>query len=83
MIISSRKIVAMLMSRNVTTTSWVGTMGVRPFRTTNVRKAEIRAKATAIAARMRRNGQRWASAFPTSKVLSAASAVVMPAKSQQ
>ena len=59
------------------TISWVGTIGVSPVSTTNVRKADSSASTTATIASRRRSDQLRGSAAGESSISVAASAVVI------
>ena len=66
-----------MISRKVMTTWWVGTIGVRPVRTTNVRNADRSAIPTANGAISRRNGHPRGSAKDGSNDVADVSAVVI------
>src|ERR1700682_1467627 len=75
---TSTRMVAPLMSRKETTTSRVGSIGVRPVNTTKVRKADSNAKPTANGASSRRSDQPRGSANDGSNDETEVSALVIP-----
>jgi hypothetical protein len=75
---TSSRMVAALISRNVTTTWRVGSIGVSPVSTTKVRQADSSAKPTANGAISRRRGHALGSANDGSNVGADVSALVIP-----
>src|SRR5665213_1198515 len=83
MIPTSSRMVAVLISRNETTTSGVGWIRVRPVSTTKVRKVDSKARPTANGAKNLLRGPPLDSANVGSSDGAEVSALVIPAKGKE